>query len=171
MIDKFNDLPDAAKIVVGIVAILLLILLAALVILVAAKAGSKRVKIPKQLQIGAIPIMNDREFALKERLEAIVRQHPNYELHVKMSSRAIIAAWDDLHEKVRRHIESKFIEDSHDFVITDPLGYAVAIIELDSSPRDKREEQARQAGIPIIRVDDPHVEPEDLEVRFKKIFK
>lgn len=171
MIDKFNALPDAAKIVIGITVILLLCLMAALVIIVAAKTTSKRVKIPKQLQIGAVPIMNDREFALKERLEAIVRRHPNYELHAKMSTRAIIAAWDDLPDKVRRHIESKFIEDAHDFVITDPLGYAIAIIELDSSPRDKREEQARQAGIPIIRVDDPHVEPDKLEDRFKRIFK
>ena len=171
MIEQFNALPDSAKIVIGVVGVLLVILVIALLVILISKAGGNKVKIPKQLQIGAVPVMNEREYAMYERLHAIVMRHPKYMLHVKIGTKAIIAPWDDLHDKVRRHIEAKFIDDVHDFVFTDRGGYAVAIIELDSDPRDAREEQARQAGIPLIRLDDPHLEIEDLEERLKNVFK
>ena len=171
MIEQFNALPDSAKIVIGVVGVLLVVLIIALLVIIISKAGGNSVRIPKQLQIGAVPIMNEREYALYERLQAIVMRHPNYMLHVKIGTKALIAPWDDLHPKIRRNIESKFIDDTHDFVFTDQGGYAVAILELDSDAKDAREEQARQAGIPLLRIDDPHLEIEDLENKLRNIFK
>ena len=59
----------------------------------------------------------------------------------------------------------------HDFVILDRSRIAVAVIELDSAEDDKREEQARRAGLPIIRVKDPRVSSTEMAKRLSGILK
>ena len=177
MMEKYNDLPVEAQYVVlvagSLIGILLLVLLIYIIVLVSRNSGgsSDKVKVPKNLPLTPVVMLEDRESALYERLRAVVDRHEKYSLHAKVSSGAIIGAHANEHPKVVRAISKNFIHDVHDFVVLDEDRRAVAIVELDSDPKDKREEQARRAGIPIFRISDPRISTAEIESRFGSIFR
>ena len=82
-----------------------------------------------------------------------------------------LATTEEEHPKVTKAILKSLIHDAHDFVILDRSRIAVAVIELDSAEDDKREEQARRAGLPIIRVKDPRVSSSEMAKRLSGILK
>lgn len=180
MIEKYNDLPQEAKYVImgagGLIALLVVIVLM-LVVIRALRSGSSsgsasgpgKVKVPKRLPIAPIPMMNDREHALHRVLLSAIEYFPGYEVHAKVSTMVMLGARKDEHPKVAAAVIKSIEHDAHDFVIVDSLRYPIAVVELDSRENDTREEQARRAGLVIIRVKDPRVSPMDMVERLRSV--
>jgi hypothetical protein len=177
LLQKFQELPDNAQYVImgagGLIGLLLIILI--FVAILSATGSSeqtdnpRKIKVPKRLPIAPILLMNDRESALHEVLITALSEIPGYDVHAKVSTTAVLGPREDEHPKVAAAIEKKIVKDFHDFVIVDRNRFPVAVIELDSEGNDEREEQARRAGLPIIRVRNPHVDPDDMAERLRKI--
>ena len=179
LIEKFNELPQEAQYVImgagALIGLLFLILIVVLILSAGKKGGSsgrgEKVKVPKRLPVAPVPIMNDREHALYKVLLTAMTSYPNHTVHPKVATTAILGATEDEHPKVVRAIMKNLVHDAHDFVILDRSRIAVAVIELDSTEGDRREEQARQAGLPIIRVKDPRVSSREMAARLSGILK
>ncbi len=177
MMEKLQDMPPAAFYIIygaGALVGLLLLVVLFLVISNAIKGGKgnsngPRVKVPKNLPITPIQMMSDRESALYERLKVVIKRHPNYSIHAKVGTVALIGVHPHEHEKVIKQIEKKFINDVHDFVILDRGRRAIAIVELDSTAMDIREEQATQAGIPVIRINNPTADPDEIQDMLRRV--
>lgn len=178
LLEKYNDLPENAQYVImgagGLIGLLFLVLIV-LVLLSAIKGPSagkgEKVKVPKRLPIAPVPIMNDREHALFQVLSTAMTSFPNHSVYPKVSTSAMFGATDEEHPKVEKAIRKSMVYDAHDFVIIDRSRFPVAVVELDSSEGDRREEQARQAGLPIIRVRDPRVSSKEMANRLAGILK
>ena len=181
LIEKFNELPENAQYVImgagGLIGLLVVILILVVILSAAKKGGgggsakADKVKMPKRLPIAPIPIMNDREHALYKVLSTAMTSFPNHTVHPKVSTASMFGATSDEHPKVAKAIHKNMVRDAHDFVIVDRSRFPVAVIELDSNENDEREEQARQAGLPIIRVKDPRVSSRQMANRLAGILK
>ncbi|WP_298843023.1 DUF2726 domain-containing protein [uncultured Salinicola sp.] len=179
LIEKFNELPQEAQYVImgagGLIGLLIIILILVVILSATKKEGGsgkpEKVKVPKRLPVAPIPVMNDREHALYKVLVTAMTSFPNHTVHPKVSTAAILGATEEEHPKVTKAILKSLIHDAHDFVILDRSRIAVAVIELDSAEDDKREEQARRAGLPIIRVKDPRVSSSEMAKRLSGILK
>ena len=174
---RFQELPDNAQIVVMVSGALigtLILILIVMAILSAVRgpkddSGSGKIKVPKRLPIAPIPVMNDRENALYRVLLAAMSEFPNYEVHPKIATTAMLGPREEEHPKVAIAIRKSMIKEAHDFIIVDRARYPVAVIELDSGDDDEREEQARRSGLPIVRVKNPHIAPREISERLRKI--
>lgn len=177
--EKFNELPQEAQYVImgagGLVALLFIVLILVVILSGAKKSGdsskAEKVKMPKRLPIAPIQIMNDREHALYKVLCTAMTSFPNHTVYPKVATIAMLGATDDEHPKVAKAILKNLVKDAHDFIIVDRSRFTVAVIELDSNQSDEREEQARQAGLPIIRVKDPRVSSREMANRLSGILK
>ena len=179
LIEEFNELPQNAQYVLmgagGLIGMLLIVLLIVAILSATRKEGRRpreeKAKIPKRLPIAPVPIMTDREHALYKVLTTAMLSFPNHSVHAKVSTASMLGATSDEHPKVAKAVMKSIVRDAHDFVIADRTHHPVAVIELDSDERDVREDQARQAGLPIIRVKDPHVSSREMANRLAGILK
>lgn len=178
MMEKFSELPENAQYVVmaagGLIALLFVILIVVLIIKMISGGGSaaeEKVKVPKRLPISPLPLMTLEESALFDALTAVARRHKGYTVFPKIGTQAIVGARPDEYPKIRKAIQANMIKDVHDYVMFDRENYPVAVIEYESSPKDKREEQARKAGIPLVRITDARMTPNEIEERMHGIFK
>lgn len=177
LITKFNELPENAQYVIygagGLIGLLLVVLLIAVILSISkgSRGGDKaeKVKVPKRLPIAPVEIMSDREHALHRVLIAALASFPEHEVHAKVSTVAMLGPRDEEHPKVAKAIMAKLIHDTHDFVIVDRSRFPVAVVELDSQEGDEREEQARRAGLPIVRVKNPRVSSREMAERLKGV--
>lgn len=180
MMEKLNELPDEAQYVImgagALIAILIIVLILFLVLKIAAGSsrseyGREKVKIPKRLPVAPLKLMTPEEAALLDALEAVARRHDGYRVFPKVPSQSIVGSRPDEHKKIKKAIEKIIIKDVHDYVMFDRKGFPIAVIEYQSKPTDKREEQARKSGLAIVRITDARMTPDEIESRMHGLFK
>lgn len=178
MIAKFNELPENAQYVImgagGLVGLLIIIVFIMIIVGMFSGGGSDKegkIKVPKRLPICPIPLLTPNEATLIDALNAVARKHDGHKVYAKVGTQAVIGSRIYEAEKIKKAINKSIIKDVYDFVMFDKEFMPVAIIEFESNEKDKREEQARIAGIPIVRISNPRMHPDEIELRMQSIFK
>lgn len=167
MIEFYNNAPPAAQYILIGVALLLVALVVTVIIAVimSNRSNEERIKVPKTLPLGPVPILSLNEGALYSKLMALMRRYPGNILFPKVATSAIVSGLEDEHPKIKRAIAKSFIHDAHDYLVCNDRFEPILIIEYNSTREDKREHQAEMAGIRIVRIDNAHHSIDELEQR------
>lgn len=171
MLNAIMNGSTGIKIAAAAVAVILVLLILVILIAVIMKAKRNAPGIADKLPLGPMTFMTDHEAVLYERLRSALRYFDGFAIYPKVGTNAILAARRDIHPKVMKKLEREFITDSHDFVIVNRNRKPVAVIELHSEPSDLREQQAYNSGLPVIRVDDPYIDPDQIANRIRPLMK
>lgn len=171
MFDAIMNGSTGIKIAAAAVALITVLLLVVIIIAVVMKAKKSAPGISDKLPLGPMTFMSNEEAILYERLRSAMRYYEGFAVYPKIGTNSILAARQNIHAKVLKKLEREFISDSHDFVIVNRNRKPVAVIELFSESTDLREIQAMNSGLPIIRVDDPYIEPEAIADRIRPLMK
>ena len=171
MIDTIINGSTGIKIAAGAVVLIFVLLVFFIIIALITKKKHNAPGLSDKLPLGPMIFMTDDEAVLYDRLRAALRYFDGFAIYPKVGTNSILAARQNIHPKVMKKLERDFISDSHDFVIVNRNRKPVAVIELNSDPADLREQQAYNSGLPVIRVDEPYVDPDQLANRIRPLMK
>lgn len=169
MLNTIMNGSTGIKIAAAAVALIVVLLIIAIVAMLILKTKKAAPNLSDKLPLGPMTFMTDEEAVLYDRLKTALRYFEGFAIYPKVGTNSILAARRDIHPKVLKKLEAEFITDSHDFVIVNRSRKPVAVIELHSDPSDLREQQAYRSGLPLVRVDDPYIDPQDIANRIRPL--
>jgi hypothetical protein len=171
MINTILNGSTGIKIAAGTVILIFVLLVLVIIIAMVMKKKRNSPGLSDKLPLGPMIFMTDDEAVLYDRIRTALRYFDGFAIYPKVGTNSILAARQNIHPKIIKKLEREFISDSHDFVIVNRARKPIAVIELNSDPADLREQQAYNSGLPVIRVDDPYVDPDQLANRIRPLMK